>query len=186
MVCKIEQKFSNPVNEDDIRVISLTAFFSKVFERFVMDWLLYYLKDIIDLAQYGGQKGSSITHYLVDFINFVLYNQDLKNIHAVLAVAVDFSKAFNRQNHNLLITLLSDLGVPGWLLSIVIGFLENRELIVNVKGKSSERQTWKKLFFVRKRSFRIKKCPQSTMIDLRMKSRQNSGKYEPYKGINRN
>ena len=63
-------------------------------------------------------------------MNFVLYNQDLKNIHAVLAATVDFSKAFNRQNHNLLITLLSELGVPGWLLRIVIGFLQNRELEV--------------------------------------------------------
>ena len=92
------------------------------------------------MGQYGGQKGSSVTHYLIDFINFVLYNQDLKNIHAVLAVAIDFSKAFNRQNHNILIGLLSDLGVPGWLLTIVMGFLENRELEVNYKGKTSGRK----------------------------------------------
>ena len=80
-----------------------------------------------------------MAHYLIDFINFVQYNQDLKNIHAVLAVAIDFSKAFNRQNHNILITLLSDLGVPGWLLRLVVGFLENRELIVNYKGETSEK-----------------------------------------------
>ena len=135
------KKCNDPTNEDDLRVISLTAFFSKVFEKCVMEWLLHYLSDVIDVKQYGGQKGSSITHYLIDFINFVLYNQDLRNIHAVLAVAVDFSKAFNRQNHNLLITLLSDLGVPGWLLSIVIGFLQNRELIVNFKGETSERKS---------------------------------------------
>ena len=105
-----------------------------------MDWLLFFISDLLDLNQYGGQKGSSVTHYLVDFINFVLYNQDIKNIHAVLAVAIDFSKAFNRQNHAILITILSDLGVPGWLLSIVIGFLENRELVVNFKGESSEKK----------------------------------------------
>ena len=61
----------------------------------------------------------------------------MKNIHAVLAATVDFSKAFNRQNHNILITLLSELGVPGWLLRIVIGFLENRELVVTHKGVTS-------------------------------------------------
>ena len=135
------KKCINPTNEDDLRVISLTAFFSKVFEKFVMEWLLHYLSDLIDIKQYGGQKGSSIAHYLIDFINFVLYNQDLKNIHAVLAVAVDFSKAFNRQIHNILITLLSDLGVPGWLLSIVIGFLQNRELLVFFKGEKSEKKS---------------------------------------------
>ena len=93
------QKCNNPVNEDDIRVISLTNFFSKVFEKFVMEWLLFYIGDKIDLSQYGGQKGSGVSHYLIDFINFVLFNQDLNKIHAVLAVAIDFSKAFNRQNH---------------------------------------------------------------------------------------
>ena len=134
------QKCKNPVNEDDLRIISLTAFFSKVFERFVMEWLLFYVGDKLDLSQYGGEKGSGVSHYLIDFINFVLYNQDLQKIHAVLAVAIDFSKAFNRQNHQILITLLSELGVPGWLLAIVIGFLQNRELLVNFKGVSSEKK----------------------------------------------
>ena len=50
---------------------------------------------------------------------------------------IDFSKAFNRQNHNLLITKLSDMGVPGWLLRIVIAFLKDRKMQVNYKGKLS-------------------------------------------------
>ena len=134
------KKVANPVSEDELRIISLTAFYSKTFERFVMDWLLKYIGPMIDQSQYGGLKGSSVTHYLIDFINFVLYNQDVKDIHAVLVVAVDFSKAFNRQNHNLLIELLSDLGVPGWLLRIIMGFLENREMEVTYKGTTSGRK----------------------------------------------
>ena len=122
-------------------MISLTAFYSKVFEKFVMECFFENIGPLIDLGQYGGLKGSSVTHYLIDFINFVLYNQDLKDIHAVLAVAVDFSKAFNRVNHNIVIELLSDLGVPGWLLNIVIGFLEDRELVVNHNGEASGRKS---------------------------------------------
>ena len=142
---KVEQglplkKTANPENEDQIRIISLTPFFSKVFEKFVMSWLLEYLQEHLDWGQYGGQKGNSVSHYLVDFINFVSYNQDIKNIHAVLAVAVDFSKAFNRQNHNILIELLSEPGVPGWLLRIVMGFLENRHMEVHFKGEKSEKK----------------------------------------------
>ena len=56
------------------------------------------------------------------------------------AVTVDFSKTLNGQNHKILIELLSDLDVPGWLLNIVIGFLENRELEVNYKGETSDRK----------------------------------------------
>ena len=58
----------------------------------------------------------------------------------MLAVAIDFSKAFNRQNHSILIELLSDLGVPGWLLQIVIGFLEDRTMEVHFKGEKSEKK----------------------------------------------
>ena len=134
------KKVANPIDEDGLRIISLTAFNSKVYEKIVMEWLMEYVGPHIDWGQYGGQKGNSVTHYLIDFINFVMYNHDLKNMHAVLAVAIDFSKAFNRQNHNILVTLLSDLGVPGWLLQIVIGFLENRVLQVSFKNEESRRK----------------------------------------------
>ena len=50
---------------------------------------------------------------------------------------IDFSKAFNRQNHNILITKLSDMGVPGWLLRIVMAFLKDRRMQVNYKGRFS-------------------------------------------------
>ena len=128
------QKVKDPNNEDQLRIISLTAFLSKVMEKFVMEWLLFYIGDRIDWRQYGGQKGSSTAHYLIELINFILYNQDLKEPQAVLAVMIDFSKAFNRQDHKILLTLLCDLGVPGWLLKIVASFLKNRELILKYQG----------------------------------------------------
>ena len=124
------QKKPQPQSEDDLRNISLTHFFSKVFEKFMIFWLMFFVGDKIDPKQYGGQQKTSITHYLIDLINFVLYNHDLKIPQFVLACLVDFSKAFNRQNHNLLITLLSDMGVPGWLLSLVMAFLEDRSMIL--------------------------------------------------------
>ena len=128
------QKVKDPQNEDQLRIMSFTAFLSKVMEKFVMEWLLFYIGDRIDWRQYGGQKGSSTAHYLIEFINFILYNQDLKESHAVLAVMIDFSKAFNRQDHNILLTLLCDLGVPGWLLKIIASFLQDRELIMTYRG----------------------------------------------------
>ena len=33
---------------------------------------------------------------------------------------------------------MSELGVPGWLLQIVIGFLENRKMEVHFKNETSE------------------------------------------------
>ena len=126
-----------PESEEDLRPISLTAFFSKVTEHFVVMWLMEIIKDKIDFRQYGGLKGNSITHYLIEFINFILSCQDSSDQTAILACMVDFSKAFNRQNHNLLVTKLSDMGVPGWLLKLVIAFLSDRRMLVKYKGKES-------------------------------------------------
>ena len=130
-------KIPMPESEDDLRPISLTSFFSKVTEHFVVMWLMSFIKNKIDFRQYGGLKGNSITHYLIEFINFILSCQDSDDQTAIIAVMVDFSKAFNRQNHNLLITKLSDMGVPAWLLKVVIAFLSNRKMRVRYKGKWS-------------------------------------------------
>ena len=130
-------KVPMPESEDDLRPISLTPFFSKVTEHFVVMWLMTYIKKKIDFRHYGGLKGNSITHYLIEFINFILSCQDSADQTAVLAVMVDFSKAFNRQNHNLLITKLSDMGVPAWLLRIVMAFLTDRRMLVRYRGKES-------------------------------------------------
>ena len=135
------QKKANPENENQLRIISLTSFFSKTLENLVIKWLLEFIGDKMDPKQFGGQKGNSITHYLIEFVNFILYNQDMTNPNAVLALMVDFSKAFNRQDHNTLITILSDMGCPRWLLEIVIAFLSERELIVKYKGLNSERKS---------------------------------------------
>ena len=132
------QKVSNPKDEDQLRVISLTSYYSKLFESFVIDWLMDYVGDKLDWAQYGGLKGNSINHYLIELTNFILYNQDMKHPHAVLTMCIDFSKAFNRQNHNTLIKILSDLNVPSWLLKIIMAFLSDRELILRYKGKLSQ------------------------------------------------
>ena len=92
----------------------------------------------MDFRQYGGTKGNSICHYIIEFLNFILYHQDSPEPTAVLACLIDFSKAFNRQNHHILITKLSDLGVPGWLLRVVMAFLTNRSMRVKYKGKLSD------------------------------------------------
>ena len=129
-------KIPLPQSEDDLRPIALTAFFSKVMEQFIVSWLLEYIGDKMDFRQYGGSKGNSICHYLIEFINFILHQQETEST-AVLACLVDFSKAFNRQDHTILITKLCDMGVPGWLLKLVMAFLMNRSMKVKYKGKYS-------------------------------------------------
>ena len=51
----------------------------------------------------------------------------------------NFEKAFYRQNRNILITLLSDMGCPGWLLRLAMAFLRDRVMIRNYRGCKSGR-----------------------------------------------
>ena len=68
------KKITEPINESDLRIISLTPFLSKIFEKIVVDWLMKYISDKLDKNQYGGRKGTSTCHYLIDFISYILYN----------------------------------------------------------------------------------------------------------------
>ena len=105
-------------------------------EQFIVSWLLEFIGDKMDFRQYGGTKGNSICHYLIEFINFILHQQETDST-AVFACLVDFAKAFNRQDHSILVTKLSDMGVPGWLLRLVVAFLQDRSMKVKYKGKFS-------------------------------------------------
>ena len=65
-------KIQNPNTENDLRIISLTAFFSKVLEAFVVDWLKEHIGKLFDPKQFGGLKGDSTSHYMIELINFSL------------------------------------------------------------------------------------------------------------------
>ena len=127
-----------PKNEESLRIIAITNHGSITYERFVLKWLLTYVGDKLDPDQFGGQKGHSVAHYLIDIQNAILYNQDLKKPVATIFSGIDISKGFNRIEHNKCITKLSDMGCPNWLLRILISYLTNRKLIIRWKGKESQ------------------------------------------------
>ena len=55
---------------DQLRPISLTPIFARVFESFVAKWILEDISSKLDPKQYGNVKGSSTVHYLVDMLHF--------------------------------------------------------------------------------------------------------------------
>ena len=122
-------KVQPPMSEDDLRIISKTPFFSKIYESFVADWLMPVIEPFLDPGQ-CGLKGLSITHYLIKFLHFTHSTLDKRQPHAVLAAYVDLSKAFNRVSHNHLIEDLFDMHCPSWLLKIIASYLSDRSLVL--------------------------------------------------------
>ncbi len=82
---------------------------------------------------------SSTTYYLVDLVDTVLKGIDQVGHYATLCT-VDFTKAFDRINHNVAITKLIDFGVLTVrrnIIPVIADFLTNCTQTVRIQGKSS-------------------------------------------------
>ena len=99
------KKVPRPKSEDDLRITSLTTFLSKIYEKFVVERLPFYISERLDTSQYGGRKGSYKNHYKIYFISCIIHNKELKEPMAEMAAMIDFKKAFNKQNHAILVTM---------------------------------------------------------------------------------
>ena len=83
-----------------------------------------------DLTQYGGIKGCSVDHLLVDLWNNILEPMEDGN-HAII-LSVDYEKAFNRLDHNECIRQLDRLGVAPHTRNLIRSFLTNRSVQVRL------------------------------------------------------
>ena len=131
-----------PQSEDDLRNLGLTPFLSKRLEWFLIQWIWPYISPHIDLDQLGGLPGCSVNHYLIQMIDFIHKNLDngQKKPTAVLTGLVDFSKAFNRIDHNTIVTILSDLNIPTCALRLIMSYLSDRKMCVRFNGAESSEQ----------------------------------------------
>ena len=136
------KKVPQPQSEDDLRNLGLTPFISKRLEWLLIQWIWPYVQHHLDLDQLGGLPGCSVEHYLVLMLDFIHKNIDKshKEPTAVLAGLVDFSKAFNRMEHNVLVTILSDLNIPTCALRLIISYLTQRSMCVRYNGAESAEQ----------------------------------------------
>ena len=127
---------SNPPNIDNLRPISLTCLFSKVFEDFVVKWIMDDIKNSIDICQFGSLKGVSTTHCLVKLLDDIFKGTDRPQ-HSAVLVATDFSKAFDRVNHQIVVEKFLNLGVRPSVIPWVCSFLSNRTQAVRYNGSIS-------------------------------------------------
>ena len=101
----------------------------------IIHFLEPYLKE--DPGQFGGKKKHSCTHYIIELISFILESWEEPD-SAVVAALADFSKGFNRVDHNRLIVTLCDMGVPLYLILIIISYLSGRVMRVRYRGEYSD------------------------------------------------
>ena len=115
--------------ETDIRPISLTPIVGKVFASIVLGWVDDIVRDMIDDKQFGGVGGTSTTDALVEMY---WYEATYVVNNYVRVVFLNFRKAFDRINQNIVLYKLITNGVPAHIVRWLAAFLLDRQQQVKV------------------------------------------------------
>ena len=141
MVTPIAKVQGVPKNVDELRNISGLLNLDKIAEKIIAKMMISDMKENLDPSQYANQRGLSIQHYLVKFIDRVLEGVDKSEACAVLATLVDWKQAFPRQCPTLGVKSFVKNGVRPALIPLLINYFQGRSMKVKWKGKvSSERK----------------------------------------------
>ena len=122
---------------ENYRPISLIAHICKVFERVVVKYLTKYLNEacLYNDGQHGFRSGRSCLSQLLGHHQLIL--KAMENHAAVDVVYLDFAKAFDRVDYNVLIRKLKAIGITGNVLKWLADFLIGRRQRVKVCGQLS-------------------------------------------------
>ena len=118
------------------RPISLLSLASKVLERCVYNRVILHVVDRLHPLQFGFLKGKSTTAQLLLVLQEI--GGMLDSRCQVDALYLDFAKAFDKVNHQLLIAKLRCLGIGGNLLRWFTDYLSDRHQRVTTLGETSQ------------------------------------------------
>ena len=133
-------KGGSPTDKSNFRPISTLSALTQVFEKLVYKQFINYIEkhDILFQFQFGFRKGHS-TAQAVSEIADSLRNAIDSNLFTC-GVFIDFSKAFDTVNHQILLKKLESYGIRGTPLKWFTSYLENRQQYVTVGHIDSPRQ----------------------------------------------
>ena len=123
---------------NNYRPISVLPILSKLFERAMCDRVNSFFEkyDLLDGNQYGFRKGKSSTRAVMDNLQQVYRNLDQGR--AVLSIFIDFKKAFDCVDHNILLSKLYKYGIRGAAYLWFESYLSNRQQYTSVNNNTSD------------------------------------------------
>ena len=148
-ICKLEIVTPVPKelpvkNLDMLRNISGLINLDKIAEKLISKLIISDMKAKLDPSQFANQKGLSVQHYLIKFIDRILLALDTNSKSktcAVLATLVDWKQAFPRQCPKLGVESFIRNGVRPSLIPVLKNYFQGCRMKVKWQGHmSSERE----------------------------------------------
>ena len=125
---------------ENYRPVSLTSHLTKLFGRILRKKLIVHIEanNLLSNNQHAFRNGRSCLSQLLQHIEYVL--QALENKFNIDVVYLDFAKAFDKVDHNILLKKIYNFGIRGNIHNWLKNFLSNRYQQVMVDGKLSRKE----------------------------------------------
>ena len=122
----------------DFRPISLLPIPAKIAENIILRDVRPRLSSAFGDEQFGIRKSSSTTHAIIAAYDRLTSLFDDLNIGASLMISFDFSKAFDKVDHVLLLTRLKELHLPTGFILFLENYLFHRQQRVRLSNMKSD------------------------------------------------
>ena len=118
------------------RPISILSTFSKIFEKIMNLQITYYLdgNNVITDHQYGFRKKRSTRDAIVSLADRAL--SAMNNGNSVLGIFLDFSKAFDTINHQILLNKLIKINFNQSAVQLIKSYLHNRQQVTVINNST--------------------------------------------------
>ena len=131
-------KSKNHKVTNNYRPISLTHIISKIFEKLMCSRMQNFISrnNILSRNQFGFRQGLNTNDAILQLVDECILALDKRNYF--ITVLLDFKKAFDTVNHEILIKKLYRIGFRGTSLMWFRSFLTDRKIVVDVEGVISD------------------------------------------------
>ena len=136
----------NPIHKGDsvllvgnYRPISLLPIFSKIFERLIYNRIVAFITEnkILSELQFGFQKNKSTEQAVTSIVSSL--DQAKLEKKSSYCIFLDFAKAFDTVNHEILLSKLDHYGIQGTSQKLFRTYLSNRTQQTEINGVLSEK-----------------------------------------------
>ena len=127
-------KAGDPHMVKNWRPISILPLPGKILEKICTNYLMNDLKinNILSDYQFGFRSGLSTSHAVFHYIKCII--DGINNRGVTAAVYLDFARAFDSVDHEILLLKLYDMGVSKILIRWIQGYLRNRHIVTKFNG----------------------------------------------------